>query len=60
MRSPCCLCACDSHPYQLLNASTNLYEIWYVYIMAPEPISTACFINPSHQPVRLCMLLGNG
>jgi hypothetical protein len=32
-------------------------------VMAPEPISTAYFINPSHQSVRLCIplsLLGNG
>jgi hypothetical protein len=28
MRSPCCLCI---PPYQLLNASTNLYETWYAY-----------------------------
>jgi hypothetical protein len=25
------------------------------YIIAPEPISTAYFINPSHQSVCLCM-----
>jgi hypothetical protein len=24
-----------------------------VYIMAPEPVSTAYFLNPSHQPVCL-------
>jgi hypothetical protein len=29
-----------------------------MYIMAPDPISTPCFINPSHQSV--CLLLGNG
>jgi hypothetical protein len=33
------------------------------YIMAAEPISTAYFINSSHQPVSVCVsriLLGNG
>jgi hypothetical protein len=27
-----------------------------MYIMAPEPISTACFINPSHQSVCLYVI----
>jgi hypothetical protein len=34
-----------------------------MYIMAPEPISTVYFINPSHQSVCTCipqLLLGNG
>jgi hypothetical protein len=35
-----------------------------MYIMAPEPISTAYFINPSHQSVCLyvypLLLLGSG
>jgi hypothetical protein len=31
VRSPCCLCVCQSPPYKLLNAWTNLYETWYVY-----------------------------
>jgi hypothetical protein len=31
MRSPSCLCACESPLYQLLNAWTNIYETWYVY-----------------------------
>jgi hypothetical protein len=31
-----------------------------MYIMALEPISTAYFINPSHQCVCMCLLLGNG
>jgi hypothetical protein len=25
-----------------------------MYIMAPEPISKAPFMNPSHQPVSIC------
>jgi hypothetical protein len=24
------------------------------YVMSPEPISTAHFINPTHQPIRMC------
>jgi hypothetical protein len=36
--------------YKFQNAWTNLYETWYV---APEPIWTAYFINPSHQSVDL-------
>jgi hypothetical protein len=35
-----------------------------MYIMAPEPISTANFINPSHQSASVCVsflsLLGKG
>jgi hypothetical protein len=35
-----------------------------MYIMAPEPLSTAYFINPSHQSVSICVsfpsILGNG
>jgi hypothetical protein len=50
-------------PCQLLNAWTNLYETWYV-TMAPETISAAYFINPSHQSMCLYVyplsLLGNG
>lgn len=34
----------------------------YVYIMSIEPISSAYFMNPSHQSMSLCILslLGNG
>jgi hypothetical protein len=39
-------------PHQLLNSSTSLYGTWYIY-HAPEPISTAYFINPSHQSACL-------
>jgi hypothetical protein len=52
MRSPSCLCV---SPYQLLNGLTSLYETWYVY-MATEPVSAACFINPSHQSVCLSLI----
>jgi hypothetical protein len=36
-------------PIKLLNPRKKLG----VYIMAPEPISMACFINPSRQSVCL-------
>jgi hypothetical protein len=26
-----------------------------MYIMTPEPISAAYFVNPSHQSVRVCV-----
>jgi hypothetical protein len=52
-----CVCVCVS-----MNVWTNIYEI--LYVMAPEPISTAYFINPSHQFVCLHVyppsLLDNG
>jgi hypothetical protein len=28
-----------------------------MYIMAPEPIASVCFINPSHQSVCMCVCL---
>jgi hypothetical protein len=32
-----------------------------MYIMAPEPVSTTCFKNPSHQSFFVCIsLLDNG
>jgi hypothetical protein len=54
MPSPRCLCLCIPS-YQHFNAWTSLYETWYLYIMAPEQISTAHFINPSHQSVSRCV-----
>jgi hypothetical protein len=47
-----CVTAYRPHPNQLLNAWTNPCET-----MAPELISAACFINPSHQSVCLYMYL---
>jgi hypothetical protein len=51
-------------PHKYLNAWTNIYETYYVYIMAPEPILTAYFNNHFHQSVCLYVyplsLLGNG
>jgi hypothetical protein len=55
MRSLSCLSVYPS--CQILKAWTNFCETWYVYIMAPEPISTACFINTCHQSVCLCVYL---
>jgi hypothetical protein len=60
MRSPCCLCMCiPSWTFEYLNQSLwNLVYIYiyiYIYIITPEPISTANFINPSHQSVSVCV-----
>jgi hypothetical protein len=49
MGSSCCMGIYVSPANQPLNDWTDLYETWY--IMTPEPISTAYFINPSHQSV---------
>jgi hypothetical protein len=49
---PCCPCVCVSPPpltFECLNQSMKLG----VCIMAPEPISVAYFLNPSHQSVCL-------
>jgi hypothetical protein len=47
MRSPCCLCVCASPllTFECLNYENGMY------IMAPEHVSMAYFINPSHQSV---------
>jgi hypothetical protein len=46
---------CGVLHYQQLNAGTNLlvarYVYIYIYIMAPEPISTAYFVHPFRQYV---------
>jgi hypothetical protein len=47
------LCLCNL-THQLFNCPTDLYEtLFYIYIMATEPISTACFINAFHH--SLCL-----
>jgi hypothetical protein len=50
-------------PPQLLNGEPIFMELG-ICIMAPESISAAYFINPSHQSVSICMpplsFLGNG
>jgi hypothetical protein len=53
MRSPCCLfCVCGS---PLINfwMSEPVFIKHSMYIMAPDPLSTAYFINPSHHSVCL-------
>jgi hypothetical protein len=45
------LCVCIP-PYERLNARTSRMKLG-MCIMAHEPISTAYFVNPSHQPVCL-------
>jgi hypothetical protein len=51
MRCPCSLYVCTTPPFQLLNAWTNLYMKLGMHVMAPESISTAYFLNPSHESV---------
>jgi hypothetical protein len=66
MRSSCCLCVatCQYIAQMLTSEYLNQYLCNLVYIMAPEPILTAYFINPSHQSVFLhvypLLLLGKG
>jgi hypothetical protein len=52
MRSPSCLCVCVSP----LSTFQSILMKLGMYIMAPEPNSTAYFINPSHRPC-VCMCI---
>jgi hypothetical protein len=62
-RSPCCLYICILPPIKFWMPEPIFMKLW-VHIMAPEPISTAYLINPSHQSVCLScaslLLLGKG
>jgi hypothetical protein len=55
MRSTCCLCVCES---PLINfwKPEQIFMKLGMYIVAPEPISTAYFLNPSHQSVSVSLL----
>jgi hypothetical protein len=59
MWSPCCLCVCISVCLCIPPIKSWLTEPMFMklgmYIMATESISTAYFLNPSHQPVCLCV-----
>jgi hypothetical protein len=52
MRSPCCLCVCEFPAINVWLPEAIFMKLG-MYIMAPEPISMAYFINPSHQSVCL-------
>jgi hypothetical protein len=39
----------------IFTMSRPVFKKLVVYIMTPEPISTACFINPSNQSVCVCV-----
>jgi hypothetical protein len=56
MRSPCCLWVCE-YPPPPINfwMPEPIFMKLGMYIMASEPISTECFINPSHHSVCLCV-----
>jgi hypothetical protein len=47
MRSPSCLCVL---PLSFLMSDPIIMKLG-MYIIAPEPVSMACFFNPSHQSV---------
>jgi hypothetical protein len=61
MRLPWCLCLYVCPPYQLLNASTNLYETWYVYHVSWAYVNVVFHksLPLVHAPLPL-MLLGIG
>jgi hypothetical protein len=52
MRSPRCLCVCGSHHINFQMTEPVFLKL-DMYIMAPEPLPTVYFINPSHQSLRL-------
>jgi hypothetical protein len=56
MRSPCCLCVCI--PPINFKMPEPIFMKLGMCIMAPEPISTAYFINPSQQSVYMCIVTG--
>jgi hypothetical protein len=56
MWSPCCLCVCESTPINFLIPEPIFMKLG-IYIMAPEPVSAAHFINPSSQSVSVCVSL---
>jgi hypothetical protein len=55
MRSPCCLCL--RNPLVNVSMSEPMCMKLGMHIMTPDPISTAYFINPSHQSVCLYPLI---
>jgi hypothetical protein len=63
MQSPCSLCVREYPPINFRMPEAIFMKIC-MYTMAPEPVSTAYFMNPSHQSVCLYVylrvsLLGN-
>jgi hypothetical protein len=42
-------------PHQIFKMDEPIFMKLGMYFMAPEPISTAYFINPSHQSVSVCV-----
>jgi hypothetical protein len=52
MRSEFCLCDCVS-PHISFRIALSIFMKLGMYIMEPEPISTACLVNPPYQCVCL-------
>jgi hypothetical protein len=63
MRFPCCLRLCTPPKKNFWMAGSIFIKL-SMYIMAPDPISTTYFVDPSHQVVSVCVSLlplpGNG
>jgi hypothetical protein len=54
MRSPCSLCVCVYLPPPVnFKMAEPIFMILGMYTTAPESISTAYFVSPSHQSVCL-------
>jgi hypothetical protein len=53
MRPPCSLCVCITHPINFQMREPLFVELG-MYIMAPEPLSSAYFMNPS---ISLCFYM---
>jgi hypothetical protein len=56
MRPLCCLCVRKTPSITFWMSQSIFMKLGDMYIMAPELISTAYFINPSRQTVCLCIL----
>jgi hypothetical protein len=58
LQSPCCLCVCSPPPPPPINLWTlepNFMKIG-IYVMAPDSISEAYLIKPSHRSVCLSLI----
>jgi hypothetical protein len=57
MRSPCCLYMSVNSPPISFSIPEPVFMKLGLYVMAPELMSAAYFVNPSHQSVSVCDLL---
>jgi hypothetical protein len=54
MQTLCCLCVCEPAPTNFRMPEPIFVKLG-MYVMAPEPIPTTYYINPSHHSVCLYM-----